>query len=284
MDELTLAGKTYVSSKRAAEITGYAKDYVGQLCREGHVEARMVGRSWYVLESSIREHRFGPTVTSAEGPAKKEEQAKEFPATWSRPTYVSEPVIPSIPELTKEISAPAPTPEDSTIADMQSAWKEWFQTRNEPLLEEPGAHEARLESPEVIEEREEGQEQTLAYMPEDEPEEAPVEVAFSLIPEPPPLPETKEEAVPIRKIAPVRFSPPSDPAAVAGMAKPLSTGSQSQEQRAPKSGGSLVTRALLVAFCAVAISVGVIGSGFGSSLADENPIVRFLGGTSTIQK
>ncbi len=42
MNELTLDGKTYVSSRRAAEITGYAKDYVGQLCREGHVEARLV--------------------------------------------------------------------------------------------------------------------------------------------------------------------------------------------------------------------------------------------------
>src|ERR1700761_490911 len=60
MNELTLDGKIYVSSKRAAEMTGYAKDYVGQLCREGRVAARLVGRNWYVLEESIREHRFGP--------------------------------------------------------------------------------------------------------------------------------------------------------------------------------------------------------------------------------
>ena len=67
MDELEFDGKTYVSSKRAAQITGYAKDYVGQLCREGRVQARLVGRNWYVLESSIHEHRFGPTA--AETPA-----------------------------------------------------------------------------------------------------------------------------------------------------------------------------------------------------------------------
>ncbi len=59
MDELTLEGKKYLSSKRAAKITGYAKDYIGQLCREGRVTARLVGRGWYVLEDSIREHRFG---------------------------------------------------------------------------------------------------------------------------------------------------------------------------------------------------------------------------------
>jgi len=59
MDELEIDEKKYLSSKRAAKVTGYAKDYVGQLCREGRVQARLVGRSWYVLESSIHDHRFG---------------------------------------------------------------------------------------------------------------------------------------------------------------------------------------------------------------------------------
>jgi len=59
MDELLIEDKKYVSSKRAAQMTGYAKDYVGQLCREGRVAARLVGRSWYVLESAIKDHRFG---------------------------------------------------------------------------------------------------------------------------------------------------------------------------------------------------------------------------------
>lgn len=58
MDELTLHGEIYISSKRAAKITGYTKDYVGQLCREGRITAQLVGRNWYVHESSIRKHRF----------------------------------------------------------------------------------------------------------------------------------------------------------------------------------------------------------------------------------
>jgi hypothetical protein len=65
MDELTLDDKKYISSKQAAKITGYAKDYVGQLCREGRVQARLVGRSWYVLESSIKDHRFGTDTVGA---------------------------------------------------------------------------------------------------------------------------------------------------------------------------------------------------------------------------
>ncbi len=65
MEELTLDGELYVSTKRAAKLTGYAKDYVGQLCREGRIAARLVGRNWYVLESSLKTHRFGEETIEA---------------------------------------------------------------------------------------------------------------------------------------------------------------------------------------------------------------------------
>jgi hypothetical protein len=65
MNEITIGDKVYISAKRAAEITGYARDYVGQLCREGHMDAKMVGRSWYVYEPAIRAHRFGPEAVAA---------------------------------------------------------------------------------------------------------------------------------------------------------------------------------------------------------------------------
>jgi|GEM_PF-502388 len=57
MDELVVDGEKYISSKRAARLSGYAKDYIGQLCRAGKIEAKMVGRSWYVKESAIKDHR-----------------------------------------------------------------------------------------------------------------------------------------------------------------------------------------------------------------------------------
>src|SRR4051812_10524718 len=99
MNELTIDGKLYISSKRAAEITGYAKDYIGQLCREGHVDARMVGRSWYVLESSIWAHRFGgsASVAPVEAPQEEAELATSMD-TWERPTYVAE-TVPSMPVI-----------------------------------------------------------------------------------------------------------------------------------------------------------------------------------------
>ncbi len=57
MDEIDFGGKTYISSKRAAKMANYTNDYVGQLCREGRVSCRRIGRDWYVKEESILEHK-----------------------------------------------------------------------------------------------------------------------------------------------------------------------------------------------------------------------------------
>lgn len=56
-EEVIVDGQTYISSRRAAELCGYAQDYVGQLARSGRVEARRVAGLWYVQESAIREHQ-----------------------------------------------------------------------------------------------------------------------------------------------------------------------------------------------------------------------------------
>lgn len=56
MDELVISGKKYISSKRASEITGYAKDYIGQLARGGKVSATRIGRAWYVDEMALALH------------------------------------------------------------------------------------------------------------------------------------------------------------------------------------------------------------------------------------
>jgi hypothetical protein len=179
MDELTLDGKIYISSKKAAQVTGYAKDYVGQLCREGRVAARLVGRNWYVLDSSIRKHRFGSEVTTKKDADSTEESENEIQDTWKASQYVSEstselPILLAAPiklELEsgsqpEEVSInafdrlpPAPTqapvfmPSSSAspiVQEMQSAWHDWFSRTNELHVSE----ETLLESEEMIEERE----------------------------------------------------------------------------------------------------------------------------------
>lgn len=138
MDELTIGDKIYISSKKSAKITGYAKDYIGQLCREGRVEARLVGRNWYVLESSIREHRFGKEMP-VEAPVTAESaETADLTATWQTPTYKAEeetPILPPLNVLQEPVEPPVSVP---AATDMEAAWKEWFDTKRteSPISEE----------------------------------------------------------------------------------------------------------------------------------------------------
>jgi hypothetical protein len=129
MNELTLDGKLYVSSKRAAEMTGYAKDYVGQLCREGRVEARLVGRNWYILKSAIEKHRFAGEDAAILSDSGLETSSQ----SWEKPRYKPEAAtdLPSINRLTApgealEANEQVVVEEPTTIEAMQDAWHGWF--------------------------------------------------------------------------------------------------------------------------------------------------------------
>jgi len=126
MDEILIEEKKYISSKRAAKITGYAKDYIGQLCREGRVQARLIGRSWYVLEAAIQDHRFGnPEIELSPPPI----------STWEAPRYEasSEELLPALNRL-KNTETPADTEASTnnqenvqeTSQHLQDSWREWF--------------------------------------------------------------------------------------------------------------------------------------------------------------
>lgn len=160
MDEILIEDKKYVSSKQAAKITGYAKDYIGQLCREGRVPARLVGRSWYVLESAIQDHRFGNPGDGA--PGSTETVPKEGPHTDSVPVmraFSSDPVgtpryesaevdlLPPLNRLrtlkttTAATDAHRDEPDADEIlpaaaTDLHESWKAWFDTNEIPSEEE----------------------------------------------------------------------------------------------------------------------------------------------------
>lgn len=55
--EINLGGTIYISSKHAAEKTGYTQDYIGQLARGGTIEAKRVSGMWYILEESLRAYK-----------------------------------------------------------------------------------------------------------------------------------------------------------------------------------------------------------------------------------
>ena len=142
MDEILIEEKKYVSSKRAAKITGYAKDYIGQLCREGRVPARLVGRSWYVLETAIQDHRFGDTsdvpMKNEKKATRPEESATAFPSTWEAPRYEASSAVELLPSVNRlqstETLTHADTREDSEISShLQDSWRAWFE-RIEPAI------------------------------------------------------------------------------------------------------------------------------------------------------
>src|SRR3989338_4301218 len=56
-DEITLDDKSYVSSKRASELSGYSQDYIGQLARGGYIDAQRVGGLWYIHLDSLKSYK-----------------------------------------------------------------------------------------------------------------------------------------------------------------------------------------------------------------------------------
>jgi len=110
MDEILIDDKKYISSKRAAKATGYAKDYVGQLCREGRIQAKLVGRSWYVLESALQDYRFGSSVQTT---------ADDFEAVVS-----TAPVLPSLSKYKNYEEALRGEPAEDLVEDELKYTKE----------------------------------------------------------------------------------------------------------------------------------------------------------------
>lgn len=148
MDELLIEDKRYVSSKRAAKMTGYAKDYIGQLCREGRVPARLVGRSWYVLESAIHDHRFG-------GDDVKPGKESTLSSTWESPRYESAPTEQILPVSRLEPQPVAlPENEADLSQQLQDSWKAWFDrvSTQAPATQHVSAEEPKVEESEEVEE------------------------------------------------------------------------------------------------------------------------------------
>jgi len=55
-DEIHVEGRIFVSARRAAEISGYHKDYVGYLCRK-YVSARWLAGMWFIEKQSILDYQ-----------------------------------------------------------------------------------------------------------------------------------------------------------------------------------------------------------------------------------
>jgi len=271
MDELTIEGKNYISSKRAAALTGYAKDYVGQLCREGRVEARLVGRSWYVYEPSIRKHRFegqgvDQQVSSPENIEVSEDKSSEkanIEAVSDTPLYKAEEVSPlplsneEVPEISLSESASKSGDEES-VEEIQEAWQQWFEaSKDEAVSFEPKRE--RAEEPET---------ELPSIKSSEETEEVPfhtVETPVQVHIEPMRVPRyTREEVY----IAPSTHT--------------------GKRKRSKSTRNHIVVKALLVALILLSVTVTVIGSSDTSAISGNSNaefwVVNYLEGLEIIRK
>jgi hypothetical protein len=310
MNEITIGDKIYISSKRAAEITGYAKDYVGQLCREGHVDAKMVGRSWYVYEPSIRAHRFGKEEESTPEkpqiePKAATEEIKAPESTWGAPKYTPE-VPQSIPEMPKAAYEELLPPAQETLTDMQAAWREWFERKQQdlatPEIESPEVIDARNDAyvEEEDDEYEDDDEEIEVEAEEDEPEEEEIAVPLHRIdpPEEVVAVEPDEQPVPIRPIQPHvvhHEAPISSQMPLEGHMSAIPEARVLHERVIPRNVGKKRSRssnapiiALLTGLSVLAISIALVGTGlvdkYVQAYPTENPVIDFLVGKSEFKR
>ena len=57
MEAVIFDGKEYIKASVLAKKFRYTADYLGQLCRGKKVDARLVGRAWYINLESLNQHR-----------------------------------------------------------------------------------------------------------------------------------------------------------------------------------------------------------------------------------
>jgi len=55
--KISFGNKEYVKASDIAKKFRYTQDYVGQLCRGDKIDARLVGRVWYINSESVTEYR-----------------------------------------------------------------------------------------------------------------------------------------------------------------------------------------------------------------------------------
>ena len=219
----------------------------------------MVGRNWYVLDSALREHRFGKAAE--EIVPEKEEKVPESPiSTWKRPEYIPEkpvfvPTLTPKPYKSEDVQIGTPA-----IADMQTAWREWFQEKKEDTSGNDSTESLPYGAP-LIEKEPEPQHVAPANEPETE------KVPINRLEETESAPE--EEIVAIhreyRTVAPMIREITNE-----GIAEPYVV--PASKTKGTKSDRSpILAQVALILLSFVSISVALLGTG----QAD-----RLLGGTS----
>lgn len=88
-DTVSLEGKEYISSKRAAEISGYTQDYIGQLARKGGIDAQRVAGLWYVSLDSLNAYKTTADAYKPQPPTRAAASDPEALISFDGKDYIS---------------------------------------------------------------------------------------------------------------------------------------------------------------------------------------------------
>ncbi|MEX2405167.1 MAG: hypothetical protein WD579_01030, partial [Candidatus Paceibacterota bacterium] len=76
-ETLSINGKTFISSKKASELTGYTRDYVGQLAREGRIDSRKIGRARFIDKDQLLQYFYSQNGDAEKSQLKKQKAKKK---------------------------------------------------------------------------------------------------------------------------------------------------------------------------------------------------------------
>ncbi|MCE9541112.1 hypothetical protein K8R03_00960, partial [Candidatus Kaiserbacteria bacterium] len=122
-DEIFFDGVRYVSAADAAADSGFTRDYVARLCRDGKVKGKRVGKNWYVDKSSLtgfvlsQEHAKGLRRESLAETRSKEYQ-KLHEIRNPAPREFAAPALHPVLDIRRNAHTSASRPPVRTIADV----------------------------------------------------------------------------------------------------------------------------------------------------------------------
>jgi len=105
--DLFLDDKKFISVRRASKETGYSQDYIGQLCRQNKIPAKLIGRAWFVDFESLKTYKTNISSKNSKGNNINNYQEIKLPEPKTENTYIpqqysSELVKERIPNLSEK--------------------------------------------------------------------------------------------------------------------------------------------------------------------------------------
>src|SRR3990167_417237 len=119
-DEIFLDGVRYISAVHAAREFGITNDYITSFCRQGKVDARRVGKSWYVRRDGLKDFLAARTQELS---TRRTEIARARAEEYRQQQWLRDHVSEAVPESAeKYISAVEASKEFGVTNDYVTQW------------------------------------------------------------------------------------------------------------------------------------------------------------------